>query len=64
MRLIYLSPVAWNSHIQRPHQLVEWFHNETAGEVLWVDPYPTRLPLWRDLRAIRDALQVRQNPDG
>lgn len=54
MRLVYLSPVAWNSHTQRPHYLVEWFHNKTDGDVMWVDPYPTRLPLWRDLRDLRN----------
>jgi hypothetical protein len=50
MRLVYLSPVAWGYHAHRPHRLVEWFHRETAGEVLWVNPYPTRLPSWNDLR--------------
>ncbi len=53
MRLLYLSPVAWGFHAHRPHKLVEWFHRETAGEVMWVNPYPTRLPSWRDLKRIR-----------
>ena len=50
MRLVYLSPVRWRSFPQRPHKLVEWFHLRHGGDVLWVDPYPTRLPAWRDLR--------------
>ncbi len=44
MRLVYLSPVPWGSFAQRPQRFVEWFHSRTAGDVLWVDPYPTRLP--------------------
>lgn len=43
-RMVYLSPVPWDSFSQRPHKFVEWFHALYGGEVLWVDPYPTRLP--------------------
>lgn len=49
MRLIYLSPVPWASFSQRPHHFIKWFHNRTGGKVLWVDPYPTRLPKLADL---------------
>ncbi|MCG8910868.1 glycosyl transferase [Pseudomonas sp. DP-17] len=51
-RLVYLSPVPWNSFAQRPHKFVEWFHAATHGEVLWIDPYPTRLPNLSDLRKL------------
>ncbi|ANT64132.1 glycosyl transferase [Prosthecochloris sp. CIB 2401] len=50
MRLIYVSPLPWFSFAQRPHKFVEWFHKRTGGEVLWVDPYPTRLPRFGDFR--------------
>lgn len=50
MRLVYLSPVSWASFAQRPHKFVEWFHARHGGEVLWVDPYPTRLPKIGDFR--------------
>lgn len=50
MRLVYLSPVPWESFAQRPHKFVEWVHGRTGGSVLWVDPYPTRFPNWKDLR--------------
>ncbi|CBL44274.1 conserved hypothetical protein [gamma proteobacterium HdN1] len=50
MQLVYLSPVPWESFAQRPHKFVEWFHARTQGRVLWVDPYPTRLPILSDLR--------------
>lgn len=49
MRLIYLSPVAWHSFAQRPHELVRYFHAQTKGQVLWIDPYPTRLPALGDI---------------
>ncbi len=53
MRLVYLSPIPWESFAQRPHKFVEWFHGRTGEPVLWVDPYPTRFPHWRDLRRSR-----------
>ena len=48
-RLIYLSPTPWDSYAQRPHKFVEWVHASTGAEVLWVDPYHTRFPVWRDV---------------
>ncbi|MCG6900951.1 MAG: glycosyl transferase [Gammaproteobacteria bacterium] len=50
MRLVYLSPVPWTSFAQRPHKFVEWFHARSGGDVLWVDPYPTRLMVLEDLQ--------------
>jgi len=52
MRLVYLSPVPWASFCQRPHKFVEWFHTRSGQEVLWIDPYPTRLPKLTDLRRL------------
>src|SRR6478736_4367402 len=51
MRLVYLSPVPWTSFAQRPHKFVEWFHKRTGAHVLWIDPYPTRLPELADFRS-------------
>ncbi len=51
-RLVYLSPVPWASYAQRPHHFVTWFRARTGGEVLWVDPYPTRLPMASDWRRV------------
>lgn len=56
MRLIYFSPVSWFSFAQRPHRFVEWFHRRTGGEVLWVEPYPTRLPGLSDLSRGNDKV--------
>lgn len=50
MNLIYLSPVPWNSFTQRPHAFVRAFQKYYSGAVIWVDPYPTRLPVWSDLK--------------
>lgn len=49
MRLIYSSPVPWDSFSQRPHELVRHFHAVTGGEVLWLDPYPGRFPSILDI---------------
>lgn len=48
MSLVYFSPVPWDSFAQRPHHFARWYHRRTGGDVLWVDPYPTRLPTWSD----------------
>lgn len=60
MRLVYLSPVPWESFAQRPHKFVEWFHGRTGGSVLWVDPYPTRFPVWKDLWRSRPPVSSSQ----
>ena len=60
MRLVYLSPVPWESFAQRPHKFVDWFHGRTGKPVLWVDPYPTRFPAWRDLRRSRLSASASQ----
>ena len=52
MRLVYFSPVSWASFAQRPHKFVEWFHSKRGEEVLWVEPYPTRLPELADFRRL------------
>jgi hypothetical protein len=49
VQLIYLSPVPWASFRQRPHEFAEWFHRRLRARVLWVEPYPVRLPRWSDL---------------
>ncbi len=62
MRLVYLSPVPWDSFAQRPHKFVEWVHDRTGAPVLWVDPYPTRLPNFGDLRRSRQSNQSSDRP--
>ncbi len=60
MRLVYLSPVPWVSFAQRPHKFIEWFYSQTGGEVLWVDPYPTRFPLLNDFRRLGSMIEQQQ----
>jgi glycosyltransferase involved in cell wall biosynthesis len=50
MRLLYFSPVFVRSYAQRPHFMVRAWLEHGVKEVLWVDPYPARLPRWQDLR--------------
>lgn len=49
MDLVYFSPVNWISFEQRPHKFVRWYHSKYGAQVLWVDPYPTRLPSLKDV---------------
>lgn len=48
--MIYLSPVPWASFSQRSHHFVNWFNCQSGEPVLWIDPYPTRLPSLSDFR--------------
>lgn len=52
-QLVYLSPVPWKSFAQRPHKFVEWFHATTKGKVLWIEPYPTRFPVFSDIKRLQ-----------
>jgi glycosyltransferase involved in cell wall biosynthesis len=53
MRLLYFSPVPAGSYAQRPHFLVRAWLERDAESVLWVNPYPCRLPQWQDVRRVR-----------
>lgn len=53
--LVYLSPVPWSSFSQRPHKFVEWCRARQGAEVLWIEPYPTRLPNLGDVRRLRSG---------
>lgn len=50
MTLLYFAPVAWDSYEQRPHYWARDFLQSGGATVVWIDPYPSRLPAWRDLR--------------
>ena len=50
MKLIYFSPVNWHSYAQRPHYLIRYLlENNVVSKVLWINPYPTRLPRFSDI---------------
>lgn len=50
MRLVYLSPVPWNSIAQRPHFFAKVALRSGFSSVLWVEPTPSRLPQLNDVR--------------
>jgi len=52
MTLLYFAPVPWDSYLQRPHYVAKYFLQRRGGRVVWIDPYPTRLPAMADLRAV------------
>ena len=64
MKLVYLSPLHWNDFEQRPHKLIDWWHKNTGGDVLWVNPYPTRLPKVSDFkrRPMKLTQPLKANP--
>ena len=47
--LVYISPVPWSGLPHRSQEMIQWLHNQSACEVIWVNPYPTRLPRRGDL---------------
>lgn len=51
----------WSSYAQRPHAMVKYFLDQGGESVLWVDPYPTRLPSTRDMSR-RTAFPNQQTP--
>jgi hypothetical protein len=51
--LIYFSPVPYASYAQRPHYMAKAFADNGYDDILWIDPYPTRLPSVADFRRLR-----------
>jgi hypothetical protein len=49
MNLLYFAPVFARSYAQRPHFTVEHWLELGAESVLWVEPYPVRLPRLSDV---------------
>ncbi|CAG9186940.1 MULTISPECIES: glycosyltransferase family protein [Cupriavidus] len=62
-RLVYFSSVPYHSYAQRPHFMVTAFANAGYSAVLWIDPYPTRLPKLSDLKRLRNAKSVVAHSD-
>ena len=61
-RLVYLSPVRLASFAQRSHHFIEWMHRRHGCEVLWLEPYPVRLPRLGDLHQLRAGKQPDLGP--
>lgn len=62
-RLVYVSPVSLSSFAQRPHHFVRWFRDRFAAQVLWIEPYPARLPRLQDLRRLQPQPDTDIGPD-
>lgn len=60
-KLVYLSPLPWSSFAQRPHFLARKFLELNRRQVLWIDPYPGRLPRLEDLARLRAATGTSSN---
>ncbi len=60
---VYFAPVAWDSYLQRPHYMAQYVLAQGV-RVLWVDPYPTRFPMLRDLRRSAGTTLRTRRPDG
>lgn len=62
MRLLYFAPVPMASYWQRPHYFVQHMVTKADAEVLWVDPYPTRLPRFADFSLLAKGSAARHVP--
>ena len=53
--VVYFSPVRFSSFWQRPHYMAAAMLAGPVDRMLWVDPYPTRLPRVTDVRRPSDV---------
>lgn len=53
--VVYFSPVRFSSFWQRPHYMAAAMLAGPVDRMLWVDPYPTRLPRMTDVRRPSDV---------
>ncbi|MGL4766699.1 MAG: hypothetical protein ACRCV6_01230 [Formosimonas sp.] len=53
----------WDSFAQRPHQFVKCYHKATNNKVIWIEPYPVRLPRWSDLRRVMGSTDKHTGTD-
>ena len=56
-KLVYLSPMKWDSFSQRPHYFVEWYYEKYKTEIIWIEPQATRLPKLSDIKRIFSFLK-------
>jgi hypothetical protein len=60
--LLYFAPVPWDSYLQRPHYVAKHFLQRGGRRVVWIDPYPTRLPMMADIRTVLRRRLVTPRP--
>jgi len=56
--LVYFAPVGWDSYPQRPHYFVQHFLKRIGARVVWIDPYPIRLPTIGDVRRVVGSARI------
>ena len=61
VNLVYAAPVPYSSFAQRAHHFVAFCNNAGGGRTLWINPYPSRLPRFDDLRRSRSLAYARAN---
>jgi teichuronic acid biosynthesis glycosyltransferase TuaH len=54
VKIVYFSPVNWESVAQRPHFFVKSALEYGFSQVLWINPTPSRLPNRSDLLRIKN----------
>ena len=64
MQMIYFSPVPWRSYEQRPHFFVANYLSQGLDRVIWVEPYPHRLPRLSDLWRLTNQASPGESPAG
>lgn len=47
-KLVYIAPLKWKSYSQRPHFMMRYLVDNYDIDILWVDPFPSRLPKFSD----------------
>lgn len=54
-KIVYISPLKWSSYSQRPHFMMRHLAEVSGLKILWVDPFPVRLPQFSDISRRRDV---------
>ncbi|MDH5712011.1 MAG: glycosyl transferase [Gammaproteobacteria bacterium] len=64
-KLVYLAPLKWQSYAQRPHFMMRYLADTSDVKILWVDPFPARLPKLADLSRRHDVYNqgTKAHPD-
>ncbi len=48
-KLVYVAPLKWKSYSQRPHHMMRYLADTSDLKILWVEPFPVRLPKISDI---------------
>lgn len=48
-KLVYVAPLKWRSYSQRPHFMMRYLADTSDLKILWIEPFPVRLPKISDV---------------